>query len=242
MARCALVHFAGTLRGEMATLAGWSAPGLRDVLLLEDEPRDHACVIAAFEPVLRVRAVLTLGEALRLLESRAPFATAVVDIGLPDGSGWDFVRVLRKRDVGMPILIYTVTIDAPTGNCAQRFGAECVFKGLIDGTKEGVAFYARRVIARQYVAEEKLRDVAAWYATERRLPPRETQIVALAAAGVRPERMPDAMGVAEGTFRNERRSLLHRCGAASLEEIAGRLALDERMGDTGIGERPRGNA
>ena len=47
-------------------------------------------------------------EALELAEA-APPDLAIVDIGLPDMSGWDVCRALRKRDPNLKIVILSAT-------------------------------------------------------------------------------------------------------------------------------------
>ncbi len=49
-------------------------------------------------------------DALKLMETQS-FALAVVDVGLPDGSGFDFCREVRKRKIDIPLVILTAQTD-----------------------------------------------------------------------------------------------------------------------------------
>lgn len=77
------------------------------ILLVEDEPAARAAAQAALAAQgYEVCTAATLAEARRQLEAAAP-ALVVLDILMPDGSGLDFCRELR-RGSAVPILFLTV--------------------------------------------------------------------------------------------------------------------------------------
>jgi PAS domain S-box-containing protein len=84
------------------------AKGAPDVLLIDD---DSALLGVLTRQLLRVgvpvRAVRTAREALA--EALTPPALIVIDVGLPDASGFDVIQALRQRPEcsGLPVLIYT---------------------------------------------------------------------------------------------------------------------------------------
>lgn len=51
------------------------------------------------------------------------FGLALIDIGLPDGSGIDVIRQLRQRDPEMPVLVVSMWNTAPTVVTALQAGA-----------------------------------------------------------------------------------------------------------------------
>ena len=83
----------------------------RTVLLVEDEAK-LADVLAEqlAEEDFDVRQARSLRQALRMLDDLVP-DIAVIDIGLPDGSGLDVLRRLRcgadRLDSGTPVLVLT---------------------------------------------------------------------------------------------------------------------------------------
>ena len=87
----------------------------RTVLLVEDEAK-LADVLAEqlAEEGFDVRQARSLRQALRMLDDLVP-DVAVVDIGLPDGSGLDVLRRLRcgadRLDSGTPVLVLTARTE-----------------------------------------------------------------------------------------------------------------------------------
>ncbi len=72
---------------------------------------DHAALAEAVAGGLRragfvVDVASTLADA-RQAASRAQYDLAVVDLGLPDGSGLDLLRDWRQREVGPPVIMLT---------------------------------------------------------------------------------------------------------------------------------------
>lgn len=76
------------------------------LLLVEDDPAiAHTVVYALRREGFVVDHVLLVRDARqRLANPRPPYAAAIFDVGLPDGSGLDLCRDLR-RDSALPILI-----------------------------------------------------------------------------------------------------------------------------------------
>jgi DNA-binding response OmpR family regulator len=96
--------------GPVSPAAGSAAPArLRRVLVVDDN-RDIAqtlgCVlqIAGHEVFEASNGVQAL-----LLADRVQPQLALLDIGLPDISGWDLCRALRARDYGASMTIFAIT-------------------------------------------------------------------------------------------------------------------------------------
>ena len=76
------------------------------ILVVEDEPAiADSLVYALASEGFQVEAVATLGAARAALV-RAPARLVVLDVGLPDGSGFDFCRELRRTSA-VPVLFLT---------------------------------------------------------------------------------------------------------------------------------------
>lgn len=90
---------------------------------MEDEPAIADTILYAlrtegFEPDWKT----TVGAAREALARRS-FALAVLDIGLPDGSGFDFCRELRARD-GLPVIFLTARSEEIDRVVGLEIGAD----------------------------------------------------------------------------------------------------------------------
>lgn len=93
------------------------------ILVVEDEPAIADTILYAlrtegFDPDWKT----TVGAAREVL-ARRPFALAVLDIGLPDGSGFDFCRELRARD-GLPVIFLTARSEEIDRVVGLEIGAD----------------------------------------------------------------------------------------------------------------------
>eukprot|EP01035_Chromulina_nebulosa_P035534 gene35534-47774_t len=97
----------GTVLAEAGTGVTPPAPTARRLLLLEDDPAiAHTVVFALQREGFEVCHATLVREAAR--ELAVPlhgFAAALLDIGLPDGSGLDLCRELRRQDPHLPVMM-----------------------------------------------------------------------------------------------------------------------------------------
>jgi two-component system catabolic regulation response regulator CreB len=78
------------------------------LLLLEDDPAiARTAAYALQREGFVVEHVLLVGEARRRLAAPGRYGVALLDIGLPDGSGLDLCRELRARQPALPIVLLT---------------------------------------------------------------------------------------------------------------------------------------
>jgi two-component system, OmpR family, response regulator len=77
------------------------------LLLVEDSPRLTELLVETIHRAeWRVDAVASVADALAAA-TVAPYDLALVDLGLPDGDGLDFIRALRASGSSVPILVIT---------------------------------------------------------------------------------------------------------------------------------------
>ncbi|MBE2213679.1 MAG: two-component system response regulator CreB [Opitutaceae bacterium] len=93
------------------------------ILVVEDEPAIADTILYAlrtegFDPDWAT----TVGAARESLGRRS-YALAVLDIGLPDGSGFDFCRELRARD-GLPVIFLTARSEEIDRVVGLEIGAD----------------------------------------------------------------------------------------------------------------------
>lgn len=95
----------------------------RRLLVVEDDPRVLALITTEAECLgWSVASATTIGAARSML-SRASFAAAVVDLGLPDGSGLTLLPVLAAALPPVPSLVLTVDESPERVLSAIRAGA-----------------------------------------------------------------------------------------------------------------------
>jgi len=88
-------------------LAVCQAPGMADVLVVEDEPRMRGLLVQALEDEgHRVESVADGLAALMLLRSR-PFDAAAVDVSMPGMSGLELCRHVRREGLTVGIVLVT---------------------------------------------------------------------------------------------------------------------------------------
>lgn len=96
------------------------------VLLLEDDPAIADTVAFALKrEAFEVHHVLLVREALAALRAR-PMAAAILDVGLPDGSGLDLLQTLRRdKSLGhLPVLMLTARSEELDRVLGLELGAD----------------------------------------------------------------------------------------------------------------------
>jgi DNA-binding response OmpR family regulator len=80
---------------------------MAEILLIEDSPEISMIIARSLEPENSVKICATLEEARRETTKRS-FDLLILDLGLPDGDGIDFLSDLRNSDLAaIPVMIVT---------------------------------------------------------------------------------------------------------------------------------------
>lgn len=195
------------------------------VLVLEDHPEVAELVMRSLEKDgHRVWGASSVADAEALVAGEA-FDAAIVDLGLPDGSGVAWCKALRARGFALPILVLTAQSSVATRVQTLDAGADD-FLGkpfAVAELRARVRALGRRAPLTQPVSlslgEVRL-EVSAKraYLSEREVPltPREWDIVQL--LGTRRGRVVTRTEIVEQVWRDD------SAGAeASLEVLVGRL-------------------
>lgn len=117
---------AGTIPSSHATAAAATPPdgatpdGERLVLYVEDEPLNAALLesIVALLPGRRLQVEPTVADGIAALAGHAP-ALALLDLNLPDGSGFDVLRAIRNSPATRDVPVFILSADA-TEEAAHR--------------------------------------------------------------------------------------------------------------------------
>ena len=103
----------------------------RHLLVVDDEPHIGLVLRPYLEQLgYRVSFARTLDEARIAMRTAPPADALLLDLHLPDGSGLDFLRDLRKQGgtARLPVLVMTVEGEDRILREARRLGAALVTK------------------------------------------------------------------------------------------------------------------
>ena len=196
-------------------------------LIVEDEPLLGLALSRAYSAFGRVVVAPTLLEAQRLL-SEQRFAAMIVDVKLPDGSGFDLLAHVRERASEMEVLVLSGQVDAARLSQAFTLGVTYLVK---PASSTQLRQFAMRARARHLRNSGWLRAVMASWVERYGLTPAEEQILALAIDGVPRLEIAARRDVTLSTLKKQVQSLLARTGDATLESAANRAlraALEEK--------------
>ena len=176
-------------------------------------------VRAAF-PGIEVDTAGSLAEAMALIDPPPPLA--LVDLGLPDGSGIQLIDALQRRGAGTLCIVATVFDDDAHLFPALRAGAQGYV--LKDRDRDALAGMLRGIAEGQpplssSIARRLLRHFQPLPAPAREdnpLTPRETEVLRLTAKGLTLNEVAEALGLSRHTV------------AGYLKEIYRKLSVGTR--------------
>lgn len=184
----------------------------RPILVVAGDP---ALRFAFARPLARyhTHSVATAAEAVDRLASSDPIAAAVIEVGLSDSSGLEFLEKIRSGRTNLPVVVLFDQLDRERINGAARLGAWCLCKPVS-------AIEVEEVVARalRFEVPPPRIDVSALIA-KHGLSRRESEVLTLALEGLRRDVIRTRLGIRETTVKKTVARLLRKCGAASLREI-----------------------
>ncbi len=206
----------------------------RQILVIEDLPTTREWLVNLAQttfPDCRVEAVASLSEALYWLKGQTADLNALclVDLGLPDGSGIDFIRALLKKAPGAHAVITTLYDDDANLLNAMAAGAS----GYILKDQEPELIGSRlAAIDRGEVAMSPSisRRIMAHFQKSARfvtasqdnvvLTPRETDVLRLIGRGLRNGEAADALGISKMTVTDYIKTIYRKLDVSSRAEAA----------------------
>lgn len=118
------------------------------VISVEDHPMAAKEISKSLKSMgAQVESCGTIAEARQLI-ARRPFDVAIVDQGLPDGNGLDFIREIAELRPFMGLIMYTMRDDSGLEHSLQSLGATYLAKpasrlGLGEAVRDAAANIAR---------------------------------------------------------------------------------------------------
>ena len=200
---------------------------MKEVLIVEDIAETRrwlSDIVQTTYPDARI----TLAECVRAANAcrGQPFDLALIDLGLPDGSGLDVLRMIRGESPAAIAVVTTVMGDDASIVAALSAGAD----GYL--LKENLpAVFARQLaqlsigmpaispsVARRIMDHFRLTGPTA--EVEAQLTERETEVLGLIARGLRNAEVAAEMGIAETTVAGYIKIVYRKLGIGSRAEAA----------------------
>jgi DNA-binding NarL/FixJ family response regulator len=197
--------------------------------------RDSIAALLEAQPDMEVTATAATGnQTVELVQRHRP-DVLVLELDLPDGSGFEVLRNLEHQGLSVPTLILTASDNETDYVQAVRLGAS----GLVlkRDSPEKLFQAIRNVAAGQLAfSNEIAQHVVGWMAGERNRPParglhrlseRERAVAVLVARGLRNREIGDQLNISENTVKRHLQSIFSKTGAHDRVELADMMAKRE---------------
>jgi len=200
--------------------------GGRAALVVDDEPEVISTIDRLLQRAWPLVPARSLEQARAIVDAGPPLLCAIVDIGLPDGSGLDLLPALREAYALLPVLVLTAYHEPELINRAQAHGVEYLVKPNFG---EGLRSFSSRVAANEAAraAGRRLREAVdaavGEFATTHGLTPREREVLSLAVGELSRSEIAGQLGITVHTVKTQTHAILVKCGEASLAALARRL-------------------
>lgn len=197
-----------------------------NALIVEDNPETqewlHSCVASAFNEMTATTAD-TLQQANSLVES-TQYDLALIDLGLPDGSGLDLIKTLRATTPNCHIVVATIYDDDKNLFTALRCGAQGYI--LKDQDREKIVGYLQGIKknepALSAASSQRLIDHFNSKGSEladSRLTPREIEVTCLVAKGYSVEESARMLELTADTVKGYVKNIYAKLGVSNRSEI-----------------------
>lgn len=147
----------------------------------------------------------------------SPPGCLILDIRMPMMSGLELQRVLKERDIRLPIIFLTGHADVPMAVQAMRLGA---FEFIEKPFKDQLLLDAVNCAVRHHLAHRE--EKAARRAVREklgRLSPREMEVARLVSAGLTNKCIAQELDISERTVQVHRLHLMEKLGLHSAVEL-----------------------
>lgn len=175
--------------------------------------------------------VHSVKEALLALRSSPTLVAAVVDIRLPDGSGFEVIEAVQRLDPTVPLLVVSSLYDHETINRAQLFGAQYVRK---PASEENLQAFVQRIALRERKPRPSLMRLVRQMAARYELSRRESELLFCVASGMSLSEATEHMGILPSTVKTLTRRVLRKCDAPNFDTLVRplqRMALSGKLWD-----------
>lgn len=200
------------------------------ILIIED----HPIVISGFRALMaregiEVVCAQSAAEGLDAHASEAPDGL-VIDVNLPDGSGFDVTRKILKRDASAKVLIFTMSDSPVIAAKAVRAGAKGFFSKTDDPTlmAEAVRTVVRGGIWLPNEVVQALALGSVGQNSTMSISTREFEVLRLLAKGRSLSEIAQATAVSYKTITNDCAGLRDKLNARTTMELV-RIAIQQKL-------------
>ena len=171
------------------------------ILLIDDHPLFCGGFVATCQgqrPEFRVSAAATIAEAVTFLTSGQMVNCILIDISLPDGSGFDALQTCARLDPLTPRVMISGRDDRAARQRARHLGAS----GFISKSQDPAAIMAAldNILAGGVHFDDPSTEPAANDADDS-LTPRQLEVLDLLGKGCANKEIEDRLGLADRTVR-----------------------------------------
>ncbi len=197
--------------------------GKRPILIVDDDAtlaRTPSRLVARYHPTLIAH---TASEARAALEDSAEIDGAILDIKLPDGSGFDIARLVQTTAPGVPVLMLTGVCEPRFANQAHELGVAFACKGAPDESSTIATFVMHVRLSRKKGGAALPRLPSAVLSELSR---RQKEVLLLAMRGLQRSAIAKMQGVSEKTVKTQIAAILAKTGERNLAALCLRLLQD----------------
>lgn len=195
-------------------------------LVVEDVVMVRDALVRALSAHGHVEAVGSCAVARQTIGQRR-FDSLIVDVGLPDGSGFDLIGPARQRWPGIWVLVLTGHSDHAVVARAHELGVRYLLKPF---ESDQLKIHVEETRARRNAGDRRIAVTLDRWTRAHALTESESELLALGVRGVPRENLAMLRGVRKDTVRKQIQILIQKTGDASFEEAVNsflREALSE---------------
>lgn len=207
------------------------------ILIIDDHPLFREGIKAIIQSDKRYEVIGEAGDAYQGLKSARKFEPdlAVVDLSLPDISGFDLIRDILKYSPDIRILVLSMhskvnyIVKAFQAGAFGFISKESAADMLITGIEHTLKgdYFMDTSISQQVIkklAELPDKKSVAVVESYDSLTPREQEIMVLVASGMSSHKIADKLFISSKTVDNHRTKIMRKLGVSSVIDLARRAA------------------